>query len=74
MTVPVPQSLIRMTLFLGGLTFMGISAKSVGDGEYRSQFLDPLIDDLKLTLLARNRYRHSPVSKPTSASEPARQD
>jgi hypothetical protein len=29
----------------------------VGDGEYRTQFLDPLIDDLRLTLVARNRYR-----------------
>jgi hypothetical protein len=62
MTIPVPQALIHMTLFLGALTFMYISAKSVGDGEYRSRFLDPLIDDLKLTLLARNRYRHSPSS------------
>jgi hypothetical protein len=57
MTIPVPQALIQITLFLGGLTFMYISARAVGDGEYRSQFLDPLIDDLKLTLLARNRYR-----------------
>jgi hypothetical protein len=59
MTIPVPQALIQITLFLGGLTFMYISARAVGDGEYRSQFLDPLIDDLKLTLLARNRYRNS---------------
>ena len=29
----------------------------VVDGEYRGRFLDPLIDDLKLTLLARDRYR-----------------
>jgi len=57
MTIPVPQALIQITLFLGGLTFMYISARAVGDGEYRSQFLDPLIGDLKLTLLARNRYR-----------------
>jgi hypothetical protein len=52
----VPQALIRMTMFLGALTFMYVSARAVGDGEYRYQFLDPLIDDLKLTLLARNRY------------------
>jgi len=59
MTIPVPQALIQITLFLGALTFMYISARAVGDGEYRSRFLDPLIDDLKLTLLARNRYRRS---------------
>jgi hypothetical protein len=58
---PVPQPLIHVTLFLGALTFMYISARAVGDGEYRSRFLDPLIDDLKLTLLARNRYRNNPV-------------
>jgi len=57
MTIPVPQALIQMTLFLAALTFMYISARAVGDGEYRSRFIDPLIDDLALTLLARNRYR-----------------
>ena len=54
--IPVPQALIQMTLFLGALTFMYVSARAVGNGEYRYQFLDPLIDDLKTTLLARNRY------------------
>jgi hypothetical protein len=57
MTIPVPQALIQVTLFLGALTFMYISARAVGDGEYRSQFVDPMIGDLKLTLQARNRYR-----------------
>jgi hypothetical protein len=57
MTIPVPQALIHITLFLGALTFMYVSARAVGDGEYRTRFLDPLIDDLKSTLLARNRYR-----------------
>lgn len=57
MTVPVPNALIQVTLFLGALTFMYLSARAVGDGEYRSRFVDPLIDDLKLTLVARSRYR-----------------
>ncbi|MDT5081109.1 MAG: hypothetical protein QOJ80_5746 [Mycobacterium sp.] len=61
MTLPVPQALIHITLFLAALTFMYICARAVGDGEYRQRFLDPLIDDLKLTLLARNRYRNNPV-------------
>jgi hypothetical protein len=56
-TVPVPDSLIHMCLFLGALTFMYISARAAGDAEYRATFLDPLIDDLHSTLLARNRYR-----------------
>lgn len=55
-TVPVPNSLVHMCLFLGALTFMYISARAVGDGDYRSTFLDPLIDDLHATLIARNRY------------------
>ena len=55
--VPVPDSLIHMCLFLGALTFMYISARAAGDAEYRSTFLDPLIDDLHATLIARNRYR-----------------
>jgi hypothetical protein len=54
--IPVSQALIQMTLFLGALTFMYVSARAVGDGEYRYKFLDPLVEDLKLTLLARNRY------------------
>jgi hypothetical protein len=29
------------------------------DSEYRSNFLEPLIADLKLTMLARNRYRYN---------------
>jgi hypothetical protein len=57
MTLPVPQPLIHVTMFLAALTFMYVSARAVGDGEYRTLFLDPLIDDLRLTLVARNRYR-----------------
>jgi hypothetical protein len=57
MTIPVPNALIQVTLFLGALTFMYLTARAVSDSEYRSQFVDPLIEDLRLTLLARNRYR-----------------
>jgi hypothetical protein len=61
MTIPVPDSLIQITLFLGALTFMYISARTVSDADYRTRFFDPLIDDLRLTLAARNRY-HAAVS------------
>lgn len=57
MTIPVPQALIQITLFLAALTFMYISARAVGDDEYRGRFFDPLTDELRLTLEARNRYR-----------------
>jgi len=57
MTIPVPDSLIQITFFLGALTFMYISARTVSDAEYRKRFFDPLIDDVRLTLTARNRYR-----------------
>ncbi|HET6734838.1 hypothetical protein [Mycobacterium sp.] len=57
MTIPVPDSLIQITFFLGALTFMYISARTVSDAEYRTRFFDPLVDDLRLTLRARNRYR-----------------
>ena len=66
MTLPVPQSLIQTSMFLAALTFMYTSARAVGDADYRSQFLDPLIDDLRLTLVARSRYRAA-VSPRTSS-------
>jgi len=44
----------QLLFFVAGLV-MYVSARSVGDGEYRHEFLDPLIEDLKVTLLARNR-------------------
>ncbi len=57
MTLPIPQSLIQTSMFLAALTFMYVSARAVGDDDYRTRFLDPLIDDLRLTLVARSRYR-----------------
>ncbi|MDT5348870.1 MAG: hypothetical protein QOH91_2157 [Mycobacterium sp.] len=56
-TFPAPGALIHMCLFLSALTFMYISARAVDDAEYRKMFLDPLIDDLRVALIARNRYR-----------------
>ena len=57
MTLPIPDSLIQTTMLLTAITFMYISAKAVTDTQYRAQFLDPMVDDLRVTLLARNRYR-----------------
>ncbi len=57
MAMPVPQALLQVSMFLGALTFMYVGAQAVGPGEHRAQFLDPFIDDLRLTLIARNRYR-----------------
>jgi hypothetical protein len=63
MTIPVPDSLIQITFFLGALTFMYISSRTVSDADYRTRFFDPLIDDVRLTLRARTRYRAA-VSAP----------
>nr|MDT0525500.1 hypothetical protein [Streptomyces sp. DSM 41633] len=57
MTFPVPQALIQTTMFLAALTFMYLSARAVSDVEQRTRVLDPLLDDLRLTLVARDRYR-----------------
>jgi hypothetical protein len=63
MTLPLPDALIQMSLFLAAVTFMYLAARAVGNGEYRSIFLDPLIDDLHANLIARNRYR-SAIAEP----------
>jgi MFS family permease len=57
MTIPVPQSLIHMTLILATLTFMYVSARSVGDDDYKRDVLAPLVEDLHVTLLGRKRFR-----------------
>lgn len=59
MTLPIPDPLIQTTMMLTAITFMYLAAKTVTDKEYRSQFLDPLLDDLRITLVARRRYRSS---------------
>jgi hypothetical protein len=66
LTVPVPDSLIHLCLFLGALTFMYVSARAAGDDDYRSTFVDPLIDDLHATLTARNRYRSRITNPPVT--------
>lgn len=67
LTVPVPDSLIHLCLFLGALTFMYVSARAAGDDDYRSNFVDPLIDDLHATLTARNRYRNRMANAPVTS-------
>lgn len=57
MTLPIPDALIQTSMLLAAITFMYLSAKAASDADYRAQFLEPLIDDLRRTLVARNRYR-----------------
>lgn len=57
MTLPIPNALIQICMFLTALTFMYLAAKAVGDKEYRAQYVDPRLDELRLTLVARDRYR-----------------
>jgi len=53
-TIPAAPAHLRVTVFLMALTYMFICARAVGDGEYRSSFLDPLLEDLRTTLDARD--------------------
>ena len=57
MTLPIPDSLIQTTMLLTAITFMYLAAKAVTDAQYRSQFLDPVIDDVRLNIVALGRYR-----------------
>jgi len=43
---------------------MYLSAKAVTDTQYRAQFLDPLLDDVRLTIVALSRYRSMPIGRP----------
>jgi hypothetical protein len=63
MILPVPDPLIQTTMMLTAITFMYLAAKAVTDQEYRTQFLDPLMDNLRLTLVARDRYRSSRLGR-----------
>jgi|GEM_PF-6108665 hypothetical protein len=70
-TIPVPDALIQVDFFLAALTFMYVSAHAVSDEHYRERFLDPLIDDLQVTLIARDRYRAQGLRcSPLSSSPP----
>ncbi|MBX7453012.1 hypothetical protein GR927_33950 [Mycolicibacterium sp. 3033] len=70
MTLPIPQALIQLTMFLTALTFMYLAARAVTDKEYRRQFVDPSIEDLLLTLVARDRYRTATVAGKTAHGGP----
>lgn len=59
MTLPIPDALIQTTMLLSTITFMYLAAKVVTDTQYRAQFLDPMLADVRTTLVARNRYRGS---------------
>ena len=68
MTLPIPDSLIQTTMLLTAITFMYLAAKAVTDTQYRAQFLDPILDDLRLTIVAVGRYRS--ITKSPSKSPP----
>ena len=57
MTLPIPDALLQTSMLLAAITFMYLSAKAVSDTAYRAQFIDPLLDEVRLTLVARGRYR-----------------
>ena len=55
-TLPVSVAHLHVTALLSALTFMYVSVRAVGDGEYRKEFLDPLLAEMELALAARHRY------------------
>lgn len=55
-TLPVSVAHLHVTALLAALTFMYVSVRAVGDGEYRKEFLDPLLAEMELALAARHRY------------------
>jgi hypothetical protein len=63
MTLPIPDSLIQTTMLLTSITFMYLAAKAVTDTQYRAQFLDPILYDLRLTLVALGRYRSMTIGQ-----------
>ena len=69
MTLPIPDALIQLAMFLTALTFMYLAARAVTDKEYRRQFVDPSLEDLLLTLVARDRYRTATVTATTAQGE-----
>ena len=54
--LPFSRAHLHVTAILTALTFMYIGVRAVGDGEYRREFLNPLIAHMRRTLEARNRY------------------
>lgn len=57
MILPVPDALIQISMLLTAITFMYLAAKAVTDTAYRTKLLDPMLDDVRVTLAARERYR-----------------
>lgn len=57
MTLPIPDALIQLVMFLTALTYMYLAARAVSDKEYRRQFLKPQLKEMRVNLVARDRYR-----------------
>lgn len=55
-TLPISVAHLHVTALLTALTFMYVSVRAVGDGEYRKEFLDPLLAEMERALAARHRY------------------
>lgn len=48
--LPVDQALAHITIILSAMTFMYLSARAASDAKHRTDFVDPLLDDLRATL------------------------
>lgn len=54
--LPIDRSLAHITVILIAMTFMYLSARAATDVKHRTEFVDPVLDDLRVTLDARDRY------------------
>ncbi|RWA23571.1 hypothetical protein [Mycolicibacterium brumae] len=57
MTLPIPDALIQVVMFLTALTYMYLAARALSDKEYRKQFLKPQLKAMRVNRVARDRYR-----------------
>ncbi|MHA0289596.1 hypothetical protein ACXYX3_24545 [Mycobacterium sp. C3-094] len=48
--LPIDQALAHIALILSAMTFMYLSARAATDAKHRTDFVDPLLDDLRATL------------------------
>jgi hypothetical protein len=54
---PVSNALFQVSLFLAAFSGLYFTASKTTDERYRKAFFDPLIDEIALSLAARNVYR-----------------
>jgi hypothetical protein len=55
--LPLSHALVQVSLFLAVFSGLYFTASTTGDPAYRRAFFEPLLDDVALSLAARDAYR-----------------